>query len=234
MTTYDIIGLISSYVYAFGLLVVVEKIGSVFSWPQHLTRKIIHIGAGMWIWAILVLFDTWQIGIIPFATFILLNYIFYRKETFKMMDRKESTPGTVYFAISITILFVLFWRKDGPIDYLAIAVASIMAMTWGDALASIFGIQWGKKRIRLSGSDKSWIGSFTMLLVSILSIFLSLLIISKSGLSPFGFAMPQDALIKASLLTGVAATIAEMISPAGTDNLTVPLTSALVLWLMLC
>jgi phytol kinase len=52
----------------------------------------------MWIWGILALFDTWQIGLIPFGTFIILNYIFYRFTIFQAMDSEESTPGTVYFA----------------------------------------------------------------------------------------------------------------------------------------
>ncbi len=110
MTTYDIIGLILSYLYAFGLLFIVEGIGKWRGWPQFVTRKLIHIGAGMWIWGILALFDHWIYGVIPFATFIVLNYVFYRQQTFKAMDTEKATPGTVYFAISITILFTLLWR----------------------------------------------------------------------------------------------------------------------------
>ena len=55
--------------------------------------KIIHIGAGLWAWGILALFDHWYWGIIPFASFILLNYLFYRRQTFKAMDTERSSPG---------------------------------------------------------------------------------------------------------------------------------------------
>jgi hypothetical protein len=34
----------------------------------------------MWIWGILGLFDQWTYGVIPLATFILLNYLFYRRQ----------------------------------------------------------------------------------------------------------------------------------------------------------
>ena len=105
MTTGDIIGLVASYVYAFGMLFGVEAIGKGLKWKQPFTRKIIHIGAGLWIWGILALFDNWYFGIIPFATFIVLNYVFYRQQSFEAMDAEDSTPGTVYFSISITILF---------------------------------------------------------------------------------------------------------------------------------
>ena len=64
-----------------------------------LTRKIIHIGAGMWIWVILLLFDHWWLAIIPTATFILFNAPFLRFHIFSAMDPKEgATPGTVYSA----------------------------------------------------------------------------------------------------------------------------------------
>ena len=108
MSQGDIIGLILSYIYAFGLLLIVEALGRQLSWPQHLTRKVIHIGAGMWTWGILYFFDHWYFGVIPFATFIVMNYVFYRRQTFQQMDDEASSPGTVYFAFSITVLFILF------------------------------------------------------------------------------------------------------------------------------
>ncbi|HNY93016.1 MAG TPA: phosphatidate cytidylyltransferase, partial [bacterium] len=82
MSRLEIIGLIVSYVYAFSLMTIVEAAGKRLRWPQDLSRKIIHIGAGMWVWGILWFFDELRWGIIPFATFILLNYIFYKRQTF--------------------------------------------------------------------------------------------------------------------------------------------------------
>lgn len=113
MSRGDVVGLVSSYLYAFGILFAVEAIGKRFKWEQAFTRKIIHIGAGLWIWGILYFFDHWTYGIIPFGTFIVLNYAFYRRQAFKAMDNVKSTPGTVYFALSITILFGILWRTGG-------------------------------------------------------------------------------------------------------------------------
>ena len=143
MSQGDIIGLILSYIYAFGLLLIVEALGRQLSWPQHLTRKVIHIGAGMWTWGILYFFDHWYFGVIPFATFIVMNYVFYRRQTFQQMDDEASSPGTVYFAFSITVLFILFWRTGSPLDRVPIAMAAVMTMTWGDALAHIVHLELG-------------------------------------------------------------------------------------------
>jgi len=220
MTTHDIWGLVYSYIYAFGLLGIIEFIGKKAGWPQWVTRKLVHIGAGMWVWGIWYFFDTWYIGIIPFATFIVLNYIFYRYRIFKAMDEEESTPGTVYFAISITLLFLLFWRKGLPADRVYLAVAPLMAMTWGDAMASLIGKTFGKHRYTLLKHSRSWEGSAVMFLVSFVAILISLEI-----LHPDLYNWP------AALGAAFIASIVEGISPAGSDNLSVPLVVAFMLWM---
>ncbi|MBN2004364.1 MAG: phosphatidate cytidylyltransferase [Anaerolineae bacterium] len=231
MTINDLIGLIFSYLYAFGLLFIVEGIGKWRGWPQFVTRKLIHIGAGMWIWGILALFDHWVYGVIPFATFIILNYIFYRQQTFKAMDDESATPGTVYFAISITILFGLLWRTEG-LDRVPVAAAAVMAMTWGDGMASLVGKAWGKRAYTVFGHTRTWEGTAAMAICAFLSIGLTLWLLPGSGLSPNSLLLgPARAWIMASVGALVAAA-AESISPAGTDNLSVPLLTGVTLLLL--
>ena len=232
MTQNDIIGLILSYIYAFGLLLAVEAIGKRLKWPQYFTRKIIHIGAGMWIWGILALFDTWTIGIIPFATFIVLNYIFYRFKIFKAMDAVDSSLGTVYFAISITVLFALLWRTDGTLDRAPIAAAAVMAMTWGDGLASIIGQRFGKHPYTAFGHTRTWEGSATMALASFTTIMLTLNLLPGSALSPHSIVCAIGTSLPISIIGALVASVAEAFSPAGTDNLSVPLITGLILFLL--
>ena len=232
MTQGDISGLILSYIYAFGLLLIVENIGKKLKWQQDFTRKIIHMGAGLWIWGILYFFDHWYYGIIPFATFIPLNYIFYRFQVFKSMDTRSSTPGTVYFAISITVLFVWLWRTEGAVDYVPFAAAAVMAMTIGDALASIIGRKYGKVLYTILGSTRSMEGSAVMLVAGSLAIGLTLIYLPGSALSPNSIVLPANSVVLLTLSGSVIATIAEALSPKGTDNLFVPLLSGLTLYLL--
>lgn len=231
MAQQDILALVLSYVYAFGLLLIVEAIGKRLRWPQFLTRKIVHIGAGMWVWGTLVLFES-RLGLIPFATFIVLNYVFYRYQIFKAMDATDSTPGTVYFAISISVLLALLWWPKGPQDRVPIAIAAVMAMTWGDGVASIVGQFFGRHHYRVLGHQRSWEGTAAMAGFAFVSVLITLLVLPNSSLSPTSPALPIGQALLLSLAGTVVATVAEGLSPAGTDNLTVPLLTGAALYLL--
>ncbi len=226
MTNSDFIGLAASYVYATGLLVVAEALRRLFGQKPDLTRKLIHIGAGMWVFGVLVLFNRWESGILPFATFIGLNYLFYRYRVLGAMDTDDSSPGTVYFAVSVTLLFGLLWRPDGPVDRAPIAAAGVMAMTWGDALAALIGRRFGRHRYQVGGSERSWEGSAAMFVASTVAMFLVLLLLPGSSLSPHSVPYGTGRSLLAALVGAAMATLAEAVSPHGTDNLSVPLVAA--------
>lgn len=226
----NVIGLVLSYLYAFGLLLIIEQIGKYFRWDQANTRKIIHIAAGMWVWGILYFFKDWYWGFVPFATFIGLNYIFYKKRTFEQMDTQNSSPGTIYFAISITFLFLVFWRPGGETDLVYIAVAGVMAMTWGDAFASLIGRKWGKKKYQVFGYQRSWVGSMAMAIFSFIAIWLTLRFLPGSFASPYSIAIPLERICIYTVISTLVATISEGVTPAGLDNLTVPILTSLSLY----
>jgi dolichol kinase len=233
LTRNDIVGLILSYLYAFGLLLIVELLGRRRKWPQYLTRKVVHIGAGMWIWGILGIFDTWVFGLIPFATFIILNYIFYRFQIFKMMDAAGASPGTVYFAIAITALFALLWRTDGTLDRAPVAAAAVMAMTWGDGVASIVGQRLGRRSYTVLGHTRTWEGTTAMFVLSFIAIAITLTWLPGSGWSPASEAISGAKVLWLALTGSFIATTAEGLSPAGTDNLTVPLLTGALLYVLI-
>lgn len=228
MTNSDFIGLAASYAYATVLLVVGELLRRLFGQKPELTRKIIHIGAGMWIFGVLLLFDRWESGILPFATFIGLNYLFYRYRLFGAMDADDNSPGTVYFAVSVTLLFGLLWRPAGPVNRAPIAVAGVMAMTWSDALAALIGRRFGRHRYQIWGSERSWEGSAAMLVASAAAMFLVLLLLPGSLLSPHSTPYSAGGALSAAVVSAALATLVEAVSPHGTDNLSVPLVAAVV------
>ena len=226
--TNDVIGLLVSYLYAGGLLIIGEVLHRYAHIPNDITRKIVHIGAGMWMFGVLSLFGSWQIGVIPFASFIGLNYFFYRAKIFRGIDSDTASLGTVYFAISITLLSIALWRPAGPIDHAPALVAGVMTMTWGDALAALIGKHYGTHRYTINGGTRSYEGSAVMFVVSLIVIFLALTQLPGSSLTPYADIPSTTAVVIASFAGAAVATVVEALSPHGTDNLTVPICVTLV------
>jgi len=210
--------LILSYVYVFGILFISEVL---HRWPGLslvLTRRFVHVGVGMWAFGTVLLFQDWRWAIVPPLTFIVINYISYRQDVFKAMEDKDKRNlGTVYFPISFAAIIALCWDKP------AVVVGGLMPMVWGDALAAIVGQRWGRHQYHLFGYSKSWEGTATMFVVSFVSVLLTLLF----------FGLPATTSLVVSLIVAAVAALVEGLSMWGIDNITVPLVSAVVLWLLL-
>lgn len=221
MSGRDILGLVLSYIFAFGLIGLAELVRGWRGWPTEFTRKVIHVAAGSWVIAIIYIFDHWWWGVVPTASFVVLNYIFYRFTIFKAMDTRGSTPGTVYFALSITILLLLLWPRGQE----RIVAVGVMPMTWGDAFASLIGVRWGRHRYKILGSRRSWEGSAAMFVISLLATFVVSLLVGLPLSTAEGFLY--------SFLMALGATLVEAFSPWGLDNLSVPFFSTGLLYLLL-
>jgi len=214
----DWLALIISYVYVFAVIGVGEGLRKWRGYSTEFTRKLIHVAVGMWAFGTVLLFQHWYFAIIPPLSFVVLNYISHRGEIFRSVETGEKgNLGTVYFPISFAIIICLFWERPN------LLVASLMPMTWGDALAAILGRRYGQRKYSFLGTTRSVEGSLAMFIFGWLSVFLALLL-----MPPLGW---QTSLLY-SLAVAVFATLVEALSPWHIDNLTVPLLSAALLYLM--
>jgi phytol kinase len=178
------------------------------------TRKFVHIAVGMIAFPLALLFSAWQFAIIPPLAFIVVNYVSYRRQIFAGMETGERGQlGTVYFPISFSILIPLLWSQP------ALLVASLMPMTWGDAFAALIGQRYGKRKFTVLGQTRSLEGTIVMFAFSLLAVFLALVFFAQPIATSFVFA----------LVVALIASVVEALSPFGIDNLTVPLSSAIVL-----
>ena len=213
----DWLALVISYVYVFTMIGIGEGLRKRRGYSTEFTRKLIHISVGLWAFGTVLLFEHWYFAIVPPLSFVVLNYISYRQDIFKSVETgEEGNLGTVYFPISFAIILCLFWERPNFL------VASLMPMTWGDALAAILGRRYGRRKYSVLGSTRSIEGSLAMFLFSWLATFLALLL-----LPPPGWQMS----LLYSLVVAAFATLVEALSPWHIDNLTVPLLSAALLHL---
>jgi phytol kinase len=228
----DWLALIISYVYVFAMIGVGEGLRK---WPgqakpgtysTEFTRKLIHISVGMWAFGSVLLFENWYFAIVPPLSFVVLNYVSYRLELFRSVETGEKgNLGTVYFPISFAIILCLFWNRP------SLLVASLMPMTWGDALAAILGRRYGQRKYTVLGSTRSVEGSLAMFLFSWLSTFLALLLLPPLG-GVLSLSKGWQTSLFYSLVVAVFATLIEALSPWHVDNLTVPLLSAVLFYLI--
>ncbi len=211
----DAWALILSYIYVFAVILCGEGLRRWRRYSVDFTRKFIHVGVGLWSIGTVALFQNRYLAMIPPLSFVVINYISYRRETFKAMETGEpGNLGTVYFPVSFAVLILWFWGQP------ALLVASLMPMTLGDAAAALVGERFGHHRFRVFGSQKSWEGSIAMFLVSSLAIWITLRIMSAAG-----WAIN----LWLAAIVALAATAVEAFTPWRMDNLTVPFVSALVL-----
>jgi phytol kinase len=115
--------------------------------------------------------------------------------------------------VSIGVLIAVFWQRQPQY-----AVIGILVMTWGDGLAALVGKRWGQHRYKLWGIEKSWEGSLTMAIASYLVS--SLVLLSLQG------NVWQTWLVAGAI--ALTATGLEAFSKFGIDNLTVPVGSAIL------
>jgi phytol kinase len=218
--TQDQVALLFSFAYVFAMIGIAEGLRKWRGYSVEFTRKFIHIAVGMWAYGTVLLFERRTLAIIPPLAFVAINAFSYWQGTFKAMETGEKGRlGTIYFPISFGVIIWLLW------DHPHVLVASLMPMTWGDALAAVVGRRIGRRCYTVAGSTRSLEGSAVMFLVGWVATLVPLLLLAPQPLDPV-------AAVGAAAVTALGAAVVEALSPWGIDNLTVPAASALILALM--
>jgi len=209
----NILGIIVSFIFIFLIIGVSTFLTNKKILSGEGSRKFIHIGVANWWIIAMIFFDSplWA-AVVP-ALFIIINYISYKKQIFKAMERggEKSDLGTVYYAISLFVLsIVTFWEGMNPY----VGAMGILIMGYGDGFAAVIGKKYGKHKFEVMGGQKSLEGATVMFVVSfVVAFIIAQLAGGSSLLLPLSLAM--------------IATLVELFSPYGTDNLTVPFITSL-------
>lgn len=183
------------------------------------TRKVVHIGVGN------VILLAWWLQIpawvaisasVIFSGVALLSYRFPILPAVNSVGR--NSLGTFFYAVSIGVVVAWFW----PLRVPQYAVIGILVMTWGDGLAALVGQNFGRHPYQLWGMQKSWEGSLAMAIASFI-VSAGILTTVQGPIGPTWGTAIAIALVATGL---------EAFSKFGVDNLTVPLGSAIVGFLL--
>jgi len=214
----DFAGVALVYIYVAILLIITEKI--LDKYPE-VSRKVLHIMVGN-VAFILPIFETKEImAFVAAGPFILFTFLMSPYTPIKKIRGKTSAAGhgmgLVYYSITWTILAYLFF------DNMVVIAIGILAMSYGDGLASIIGLKFGKKKYNIFGDKKSYIGSFAMFIFTFITAIVALLYYQIS----ITFIV-----ILVLLFIGLIAALIEGVTPKGLDNLTVPFVAVFIYWLV--
>ncbi len=201
---------------------------------SSISRKIIHIGTGPIFVLCWLLFNNAPIArylavIVPLG--ITLQFALVGTGVIKdpsavdamsrTGDRREILRGPLFYGIDFVLLTVLFWRNS------PIGIVALMVLCGGDGLADIIGkripsaaLPWSKKK-SVAGSLTMLLGGF-ILAISILGIF----VWQSYFPGPFSTYLVPVGII------AVVTTLIESLPFADIDNLTVPLVSVLLGFLL--
>ena len=217
----NFLGIIVSYLYIALVIIgakIFEKKG------KEASRKFIHIMLGNW-WIIAMYFFTnvWFAILVP-ATFVVINYLSYKKNLIKVMERDEQEGlGTVYYAVALLVLAIVSF---GIFKKPSLGLIPTLVMAYGDGLAAIIGKSIKSKKYKLSDTKKSFAGSVTMFVIS------TILIGGYLSFYHTGVFWRTAHWPTVACLMGFAITAIEAVSGKGWDNITVPLSTLAMLILI--
>ncbi len=208
-----------------------ELIRKYFHVEAAVTRKLVHILVGIFVFFVPLIFTSPLPPILMSLIFIVLNYFSVRSKLFKGMDNtSRETYGTVFFPLSFLLLILLYWES-----YPLIISASILILGLGDAAASIVGTgMQNPTPLSLTRENKSLEGSAAMISVSFIVTAGCLLFFPQR--TPDSHTLIGSEvlfMLAAAFVIAVVAGVVEALSTRGTDNLTVPLTAGLMLFAIL-
>ncbi len=196
------------YLFAIFLISIVFK--NYYEDSREIVRKIIHIGIGPLI-PIAQFLKIDQNSALIFtgivSLMVLINYTYKLFPTIEDVERKSY--GTLFYCLSLFILIYLFWDQN---PYALIT--GFFIMTFGDGLAGLIGKSFNSKSWIFFKQKKSFYGTMTMFLTS-------LIVVCSIGY------IQQNSFNLNYFTIAFFATLLEQFSVLGIDNFIVPISSSL-------
>lgn len=184
----------------------------------EVTRKCVHVCAGLITLAFPYLFPSHYSVLLLCAGFLLLLLISRRYHFLDSVNAiRRRSFGSIVYPVIIYLCFLVYTQTGDLLFYYLPLLIFIIC----DPLAALAGMRTGWLPYRLGGDPKTVAGSLAFFIsASILSVLL-LVLVGNIGVMA---ALPY------ALLIAAAATLAEAVSPVGLDNLLVPLSILAVLY----
>ena len=181
------------------------------------TRKLVHVLTGIIALSFPIVFDKFSTVMTLCLIFvILLVYIERRKLLGSITDIKRQSSGSIYFPIAVVLCFG-FYALTGKLVYYLIPLS---LLTFCDPLAAIIGQSVPSRKFHFGNNQKSIAGVIAYCVSSIIVITTVFMFLK----------LPVS--IAAVLIIMTMTCLAEILSQRGADNIFIPLSASLSLFLL--
>ena len=145
--------------------------------------------------------------------------------------KRAFLQGPFFYCVSITLLVFIF-AIFAP-DQFYFPIAGVLIMIFADTLASVIGKRWGKISLSLpwTNSKRTLEGSLTFFVTAFLVCYLSFFLFGTL-IPTFQEPLPFTTILIYSIITSAISTLIELISPSTYDDLTVPIGSTIIIYLL--
>jgi len=227
IATSDIIGLAALFVFVLLSLFIAEILRRKDKVSGSTSRKIVHLSVGNVVLLFPFVFtNIWfaMIGPVFFIPFTYFTGPGSPIKKFRLKGVSEGhTYGTVFYAISLTTLVILFFNPDKTNPTNIILFGAFMPLVWGDGISAVIGSKFGHdKAYNIWGGTKTLLGSWSAAFATFGAVTISCLILSQTVVLS----------VYLGLLTGFITAFVEALTPKGFDNIAVPAANAIVLFIL--
>lgn len=181
----------------------------------ELSRKLVHLASGLPVLAFPWIFESpWSVALLSGFVAGVLAAAGRAGTLTSVLGVERRSMGELLYPVGVVLLF--FLAHDEPVHYFTAALVLILA----DPAAALVGLWYGQRRYAVEDHWRSAEGSTVFFLTTFLAVHLPLLLMAR--VSP-GLA------VLVALVVALVVTLLEAVALYGSDNLTVPLSTFILL-----
>jgi phytol kinase len=199
------------------LIGISELLYRVFRLPAETSRKFLHVSGGLTCLLLPRFFTShWWILALTASAFLLLFSTYLMNRLQSVHKTKRNSIGSIIFPIPVYFCFLVAETSNNSLFfYLPVSLLAI-----SDTSAEIAGTRWGNLTKQFFNGQKTLAGT--------LAFFGTALLICFGWLSYYN--LPVQNIIVGTLFISIAASLTELITLKGWDNMTVPVIAGIIIW----
>lgn len=205
-----------------GLIICTWMLHKYLKWSSENSRKFLHVSGGtLCLFIPSYIHSHWSVLFLCTVSFLLLLYTFLTKQLAAVHKTNRFSYGSILFPFPIYYCFLATTVSGNDIYF----YLPVSLLTFADTCAEITGKKWGMFSVSFFNGQKTLAGS--------IGFFITALIVTVYfSICTLHFSYSLQTLFFLLTLSTLSA-ITELLSLKGFDNITMPITVLIILYIFL-